>query len=142
MKILKGYVKNPNRPEASIVQKYVSEEAMEFCQDYLSNVRHIGLLECHDEEGDRRWASVKSVDPDELQQVDLYILNNVDEVQDYINAHKEIVQKQNSRMTEQRLIREHNRAFAHWFKQKVDGEECVSDTINWLAHGPEVDVIS
>ena len=48
MKILKGYVKNPNRPEASIVQKYVFEEAMEFCQHYLSNVGHIGLPKCHD----------------------------------------------------------------------------------------------
>ena len=71
MKILKGYVKNPNWPEASIVQKYVSEEAMEFCQDYLSNVGHIGLPEHHDEEGGRRGASVKSMDPDELQQVHL-----------------------------------------------------------------------
>ena len=96
MKILKGYVKNPNRPEASIVQKYVSEEAMEFCQHYLSNVGHIGLLKRHDEEGGRRGATVKSVEPDELQQVHLYILNNVDAVQDYMNAHKEIVRKENS----------------------------------------------
>ena len=33
IKFLKGYVKNAYRPEASIVQKYVSEEAMEFCQN-------------------------------------------------------------------------------------------------------------
>ena len=45
-------------------------------------------------------------------------------------------------MTEQRLIKEHNRTFTHWFAQKVDREECVSDTIKWLARGPEVDVIS
>ena len=79
---------------------------------------------------------------DELQQVYFYILNNVDAVQDYMNAHKEIVQKENSRMTEQRLIREHNRTFAHWFAQKVDRKECVSDTIKWLARGPKVDAIS
>ena len=115
---------------------------MEFSQHYLSNVGHIGLPKHHDEEGGRRGATVESVEPDELQQVHLYILNNVDEVQDYMNAHKEIVRKENSRMTEQRLIREHNRTFAHWFKQKDDGEECVSDTIKWLARGPKVDVIS
>ena len=38
MKILKGYSKNPYRPEASIVERYVVEEAMEFCKDYLSGV--------------------------------------------------------------------------------------------------------
>ncbi|KAI9125739.1 hypothetical protein K1719_003157 [Acacia pycnantha] len=90
----------------------------------------------------RRGASVKSVDPDELSQVHLYILNNVDEVQASISAHKEAVRKENHRMTEQRLIREHNRTFAKWFKQKVEGSECVSDTMKWLARGPEVEVIS
>ena len=96
MKILKGYVKNLNRPKASIVQKYVSEEVMEFCQNYLAKVRHIGLPKRDHEEGGRRRASVKSVDPDELLQVYLYILNNVDEVQDNIYAHKEAVRKENS----------------------------------------------
>ena len=69
-------------------------------------------------------------------------MNNVDEVQDNINAHKEAVRKENSRMTEQRLITEHTKTFANWFKQKVKGEECVSDTIKWLARSPEVDVIT
>ena len=108
----------------------------------MSNVGHIGLPKRHDEEGGRRGATVKTVEPDELQQVDLYILNNVDAVQDYMNAHKEIVRKENSRMTEQRLIREHNKNFAHWFKQEVDREECVSDEIKWLARGPKINVIS
>jgi len=30
MKILKGYAKNPYHPEASIVEKYIAEEAVEF----------------------------------------------------------------------------------------------------------------
>ena len=45
-------------------------------------------------------------------------------------------------MTEQRLMREHNKTFANWLKQKVEREECVSDTIKWLARGPKVDVIT
>jgi len=38
MKILKGYSKNPHRPEASIVERYIAEEAIEFCSNYLSEV--------------------------------------------------------------------------------------------------------
>ena len=38
MKVLKGYSKNPYRPEASIVERYVVEEAMDFCNDYLSGL--------------------------------------------------------------------------------------------------------
>ena len=82
-----------------------SEEAMEFCQNYLAKVRHNGLPKRHHADGGRRGASVKTVDPDELSQVHLYILNNVDEVQASIAAHKEAVRKENHRMTEQRLIR-------------------------------------
>jgi len=43
MKILKGYVKNRSRPEGCIVERYILEETIEFCTNYLSNVESIGL---------------------------------------------------------------------------------------------------
>jgi len=43
MKILKGYVKNPYRLEASIVERYIVEEAVEFCTNYISEVEAIGV---------------------------------------------------------------------------------------------------
>ena len=47
MKILKGYVKNQYRPEASIVERYITEEAIEFCTNYLSQVEAIGVPKSH-----------------------------------------------------------------------------------------------
>ncbi|RVW89710.1 hypothetical protein CK203_047225 [Vitis vinifera] len=38
MKVLKGYVRNRNRPEGCIAECYIAEEAIEFCTEYLSNV--------------------------------------------------------------------------------------------------------
>ena len=38
MKVLKGYVKIRSRPEGYIAERYIVEEAVEFCTDYLSNV--------------------------------------------------------------------------------------------------------
>ena len=38
MKIFKGYVKNPYRPEASIVERYIAEETIGFCTMYMSEV--------------------------------------------------------------------------------------------------------
>ena len=35
MKVLKGYTKNRYRPEASIVERYLVEEAIEFCSKYI-----------------------------------------------------------------------------------------------------------
>jgi len=43
MKILKGYVKNQCRPEASIIERYISEEFIEFCSEYLSKSKYIGV---------------------------------------------------------------------------------------------------
>jgi len=43
MKILKGYVKNQPCSEASIVKRYIVEEAIEFCTEYLSEVEVIGV---------------------------------------------------------------------------------------------------
>jgi len=43
MKIFKGYVKNPYRPEASIVERYIVKEAIEFCTSYMSEVDAIDV---------------------------------------------------------------------------------------------------
>ena len=43
MKILKGYIRNQNRPEGCIVELYIYEEATEFCNEYLLNIEAIGL---------------------------------------------------------------------------------------------------
>ena len=42
MKVLKGYTKNQYRPEASIVERYVAEEAIEFCSQYMEIVEAVG----------------------------------------------------------------------------------------------------
>ena len=48
MKVLKGYTKNQYRPEASIVERYVAEESIEFCSQFIETVKSVGLPEtCH-----------------------------------------------------------------------------------------------
>ena len=49
MKVLKSYTKNQYRPETSIVERYVAEEAIEFCSKYIENVAPVGLLETRHE---------------------------------------------------------------------------------------------
>ncbi|KOM28599.1 hypothetical protein LR48_Vigan553s002800 [Vigna angularis] len=43
MNILKGYVKNQLRPEASIIERYIAKEAIEFCSSYMPSCDPIGL---------------------------------------------------------------------------------------------------
>ncbi|XP_073120666.1 uncharacterized protein [Henckelia pumila] len=81
MKILKGYVRNRNRPEGCIAECYIAEEAVEFCSDYLSNVHTIGIPS-RDREVQRTKplskAIVHSASHNELQQAHLYVERAID----------------------------------------------------------------
>lgn len=85
MKILKGYVKNQYRPEASIIKRYITEDAIEFCSEYMSQEKSIRLPKsCHkgriSGKGTRGVSCVKK-DSVEMHQAHLCILNNIDDVQ-------------------------------------------------------------
>ena len=79
---------------------------------------------------------------DEVLQAHFYILNNTKEVIPYLNAHKDIVKRNNPRMPEKWVINEHNKSFLKWFKQQVQNDNTTSDTLNWLASEPNFEVIS
>ena len=50
MKILERYTKNLHRPKASIVERYIMEEASDFCFEYMEKTKSVGVLESqHDE---------------------------------------------------------------------------------------------
>jgi len=50
IKILKGYTKNLHCPKASIVERYIAEEAIKICLEYIEKAKLVGLPESrHDE---------------------------------------------------------------------------------------------
>jgi len=141
MKILKGYVKNHYRPEASMI------ESIEFCLEYMSEANPIGLLanSWHHRRSTSKClcgVHVVSKSRSEVLQAHLYILNNIDEVIPYINAHKAIVNINNPRQLGKWVLMEHNRTFMSWFKDEVVKDSNVSETLTWLAIGLKFDVIS
>nr|XP_004516691.1 uncharacterized protein LOC101514781 [Cicer arietinum] len=146
MKFLKGYVKNPHCPEASIVERYIAEEAIEFCSDYMSKAEAIGIPRTRHEGtcvgNGIRGLKLKSMGREEVLQAHLYILNNIDEVQPYLSTHKSIVKENYPRMNEKWLLNEHNKTFLKWFKETILTNNATSDTLKWLANGPHFDVIT
>ncbi|XP_058776657.1 uncharacterized protein LOC131650977 [Vicia villosa] len=146
MKILKGYTKNPHRPEASIIERYIAEEAIEFCSNYLSEVNAVGVPKSrHDgrcEGVGTQGLKIKSLSIDVVVQAHLYILNNTDEVQPYISAHKSIIKKKYPKMSERGLLKEHNKSFSEWFKEKIAGDDSASKTIKWLSYEPKCNIIT
>ena len=92
MKVLKGYTKNQYRPEASIVERYIVEEAIEFCSEYIHTATPVGVPESrHDstvEGRGTRGFNVVTMDRQQLSQAHLYVLHNTTKVIPYIDAHK------------------------------------------------------
>ena len=84
MKILKGYTKNPHCLKASIVERYIAEEAIEFCSEYIEKAKPVGLPESrHDDRvGGKGSRGLHVITPSvkDLLQAHLYMLNNSNEV--------------------------------------------------------------
>jgi len=89
MKILKGYVKNHYRPEASMIERYIAKESIEFCLEYMSKANPIGLPA--NSWHHKRFASKCLCG----------------------------VKENNPRQVEKWVLMEHNRTFMPWFKDEV-----------------------
>ena len=89
MNVLKSYVRNHYRPEASMVECYISEEAVEFCSEYMSGVEAIGISKPQNnsdgvDKGLRGNGTVTTMSRAELDQAQLVVLQNNPEIQSYI----------------------------------------------------------
>jgi len=128
MKIFKGYVKNPYRPEASIVERYIIEEAIEFYTNYMSEVYAIEVPKTryegrHEGKGTRGVRVIRK-DQQQVLQAHVYILNNTDDVLPFLDEHKMLLKSVNPRGNEKWLLNEHNKMFLKWFKEKIGERAC------------------
>jgi len=96
MKVFKSYVKNRNQPEGCIAKNYVAEESVKFCIGYVKHMEYIRSMPSRndiwdDEEGEvghygKSLSSGTSIELDDtsLLQAHIWILQNIDEVQPWI----------------------------------------------------------
>ena len=149
MKILKGYVKSRSRPEGCIVERYIVEEAVEFCTEFISNTESIGIPKSRHT---GRTSGEGIIGNDivlmpltEFEQAHLYVLYNIDEVAPYVEQHMNILRCANPTKNENWISREHNHSFIAWLKkqiyvQMVRDPSSVSDKLRWLSKGPRTHV--
>ncbi|CAL2275991.1 unnamed protein product [Prunus armeniaca] len=134
MKVLKGYVQNRIRPEGCIAERYIAEEAVEFCTKHLSDVNTVGVPLSQKMEVSKPLSgcTISLVDRDLLNQTHLYVLENTEEVLLYIKKRTKWLQDK------------HNNTFIQWLHFKVqselNGEEHngVSENLRLLAAGPSM----
>lgn len=95
MKVLKQHVRNHNRPEGCIAQWYITEEAIEFCTEFLHGLDAVGVRNSRnkttndDDNGiddGKPIGGAKVTEVDELswEQAHRYVLQNTHDIQPYI----------------------------------------------------------
>jgi len=107
-----------------MIERYIAEESIEFCSEYMLKANPIGLPtnSWHHRHSTRKCmcgVNIVRKSQSEVLKTHLYILNNTNEVIPYIKAHKAIVKENNPRQVDKWVLMEHNRTFMSWFKDEV-----------------------
>nr|CAE03533.1 OSJNBa0061C06.21 [Oryza sativa Japonica Group] len=96
MGILKKYVRNRARPEATIAKGYGIEEVIEFCVEFIEDLRPIGVPESHHEgrlreKGTLGRKAIMMVDNNLFRKVHFTVLQQSSLVAPYIEEHLALV---------------------------------------------------
>jgi hypothetical protein len=100
MGVLMKYVHNHARPEGSISKGYVTKEVIEFCVDFIPDLKPIGVPESRHEgrlggKGTLGKKTTYSMDGHSFTQAHYTVLHNSTLVAPYIEEHKNIIRSQN-----------------------------------------------
>ncbi|KAM6596035.1 hypothetical protein CsatA_006559 [Cannabis sativa] len=149
MKVLKSYVRNHYRPEACMVECYISEEAVEFCSEYMAGVEAIGISKPRTDPDDvdrglRGKGTMVTVSKLELDQAQLVVMNNNAGVQPYITDHMELLQSmvpRNQKNKQKWVADQHRQTFIGWLRNTIisklnEPNHGVSDVLSRIALGP------
>ncbi|XP_028802762.1 uncharacterized protein LOC114757826 [Neltuma alba] len=100
-----------------------AEEAIDFCKGYLSGVEAQAR---HDDRIGKgtRGLKVKSIVREELFQVHLYILNNMKEVQPYLDNHKQVLKDKYPKKSDRQIANEHNKIYCMVQGTGLEGDKC------------------
>ncbi|KAI5317428.1 hypothetical protein L3X38_037135 [Prunus dulcis] len=131
MKVLKGYVHNRTRPEGCIAERYIAEEAVEFCTQHLSDVSTVGVP------SSQKMGVSKPLSG----------CTNTEEVLPYIEQHMIHIKTAYPKFRKRTkwLQDKHNSTFIQWLRFNVQSEleednHGVSENLRWLAAGPNMAV--
>ncbi|GKC97064.1 putative transposase-associated domain-containing protein [Tanacetum coccineum] len=90
MKVIKGHVRNRNKPEGCIAEETIAEETIEFFSEYHKSMETIGIPpdkhETNENEEGKPLSTGKSseVSAELFQKAHLYVIHNTDEIVPYI----------------------------------------------------------
>jgi hypothetical protein len=130
--VIKGYVRNRARPDASMAKGFLTYECNSFCQNYLStedDQDHVGLpTRTHlirlagvgHREGYRSVHVGIVNQRDDFERAHRVVLQHLKLVEPFVQEHKSIIEQNYIDMGRPRkmgdVTKEHNSSFTRWFK--------------------------
>ncbi|GKD22422.1 putative transposon, En/Spm-like protein [Tanacetum coccineum] len=134
MKVIKGHVRNRNKPEGCIAEETIMEETIEFFSEYHKSMETIGIPpgkhETYENEEGKPLSAGKSseVSAELFQKAHLYVIQNTDEIVPYIDCsfNLKLIYTCNEIQVEREL---------------VISKESVSATVRWISYGLRATVV-
>ncbi|GJX06299.1 putative transposase-associated domain-containing protein [Tanacetum coccineum] len=132
MKVIKGHVRNRNRPEGCIAEETIAEETIEFFSEYHKTMKTIGIppdkhVTNENEDGKPLSADKSSeVSGEVFQKAHLYVIHNTNEIVPYIERHKKVLKTKNPGKRIALVENEHSKSFAKWLREEVEKELAIS----------------
>jgi hypothetical protein len=141
MGVLKKYVRNRARPEGSISKGYGTEEVIEFCVDFLPDLKPIGVPESRYEgrltgKGTLGRKATVCMDGHSFTQAHYTVLHNTTMVALYIERHKNILRSENSGKADSWIKGKHGKTFGSWLQTHLMNNTTIGDLLYCLARPP------
>ena len=147
MGVLKKYVHNRARPEGSISKGYGTEEVIEFCVDFIPDLKSIGVPQSRHEgrlSGKGTLGKKADIcrDGHSLTQAHYTVLQSSTLVAPYIEKHKNILRSQHPGQSDTWITHEHIDTFGGWLRTHLINDNTVGDQLYLLARSPSSTVLT
>ena len=147
MGVLKKCVRNRARPEGSIASAYGTEEVIDFCVDFIDDLKPIGVPESRYEgrltgKGTLGKKSYVCTDDFSFKKAHYTVLQQSSLVDPYIEEHKKILLSNFPEKSEAWITREHMNTFCSWLRKHLMHNMDISEQLFLLARGPSWNILT
>ena len=147
MGVLKKCVRNRARPEGSIASAYGTEEVIDFCVDFIDDLKPIGVPESRYEgrltgKGTLGKKSYVCTDDFSFKKAHYTVLQQSSLVDPYIEEHKKILLSNFPEKSEAWITREHMNTFCSWLQKHLMHNMDISEQLFLLARGPSWNILT
>jgi hypothetical protein len=138
MGVLKKYVHNRARPKGSIIKGYGIEEVIDFCVDFVPDLKPVGLPQSRHEgrlsgKGTIGKKQMICTDGHSLTQAHYTVLQNSLLVAPYNEEYENIVCSQNLGQSESFVLQLHMATFGDWLQRRLMNDNDVEEQLYLLA---------